>query len=112
MNETPDHAREMDELLQALWVKNYPILVERLTTIRAVKDKLDAGALDEQTRKDGEEAAHKLAGILGTFGLPQGSVLASKIEVLLAGNASSCVERANELSSWVLELDAVIASHP
>jgi HPt (histidine-containing phosphotransfer) domain-containing protein len=112
MNETPDHAREMDELLQALWVKNYPILVERLKTIRAAKDKLDAGSLDNQARKDGEEAAHKLAGILGTFGLPQGSVLASKIEALLAGDASTCAKRATELRSWVLELDAVIASHP
>lgn len=102
----------MDELLQSLWVKNYPLLLERLKLISAAKDKLDAGYLDDQCRKDGGEAAHKLAGILGTFGLPQGSVLASKIEVLLAGDTSTCVQRAGELSSWVRELGAVIASHP
>ena len=118
MNETPDSAsgpdpaKEMDDLLQALWVKNYPILVERLKLIRAAESKLNAGYLDEPARQDGEEAAHKLAGILGTFGLPKGSVLASKIEVLLASDASARVQRATELSSWVQELETAIASHP
>jgi HPt (histidine-containing phosphotransfer) domain-containing protein len=112
MSETPDHAKEMDDLLQALWVKNYPILAERLKLIRSAKNKVDRGYLDDPTRRDGEEAAHKLAGILGTFGLPQGSVLASKIEVLLASDASACVQRSAELASLVQELEAVIASHP
>ena len=112
MSETPHHAKEMDDLLQSLWVKNYPILLERLKLIRAAEGKLNAGYLDDATRKDGEEAAHKLAGILGTFGLPQGSALASKIETLLAGDKSVCVERAAELSTWLQELEAAIASHP
>ena len=110
MNEQPDHAKEMDELLHALWKNNYPILLERLKLIREARDKLAAGLLDDQTRKDGEEAAHKLAGILGTFGLPRGSVLASKIERLLAGDSSSCAQRTAELGSWFEELEAVIAS--
>jgi HPt (histidine-containing phosphotransfer) domain-containing protein len=110
MNDNPDQAKEIDDLLQALWVKNYPILIDRLTLIRDAKDKLNESSLDDQTRKAGEEAAHKLAGILGTFGLPQGSVLASKIEALLAGDASTCAQRAGELSSWVQELETLIAS--
>ena len=112
MSELPDDAKEMSDLLQALWVKNYPLLLERMKLLHAAKDKLNAGCLNEQTRKDGEEAAHKLAGILGTFGLPQGSVLASKIEVLLGGGRSVSAEHAAELSSSVDELDGVIASHP
>ncbi len=112
MSEPPDDAKEMADLLQALWVKNYPLLVERMKLLHAAKEKLNAGCLNEQTRKDGEEAAHKLAGILGTFGLPQGSVLASRIEVLLAGGPSISAERATELSSSIEKLDAVIASHP
>ncbi|MBV8116150.1 MAG: Hpt domain-containing protein [Silvibacterium sp.] len=110
MSDKPDHAMEIDDLLQMLWVKNYPILIERLTSIRNTKDMLNESSLDDRARKAGEEAAHKLAGILGTFGLPHGSVLASKIEALLAGDASTCVRRAGELSSWVQELEAVIAS--
>ncbi len=112
MSDTPNHAKEMDDLLQTLWVRNYPILAERLKLIRTATDKLSAGYLDERTRKDGEEAAHKLAGILGTFGLPRGSVLASKIEVLLARDSATCMQRKGELSSWVQELEGVIASHP
>jgi len=117
MNEMAHHAeeptaRELDDLLQSLWVRNYPLLAERMKLIRAAKDKVDAGYLDNTCRKDGEEAAHKLAGILGTFGLPQGSALASKIEVLLSNDTSTCLQRAGELRSWVGELEAVIASHP
>jgi len=112
MSEMPDQAKEMDDLLQALWVKNYPILTERLKLIRAAKNKVDSGYLDDAVRKDGEEAAHKLAGILGTFGLPQGSVLASKIESLLANDTSACLQRSAELASLVQELEAVVASHP
>lgn len=110
MNDTQDHTKEIDDLLQSLWVKNYPILIERLALIRNATDKLNESSLDDQTRKAGEDAAHKLAGILGTFGLPRGSVLASKIEALLAGDASTCAQRAGELNSWVQELEAVIAS--
>ena len=106
----PGQAKEIDDLLQALWKKNYPILLERLQLIHNAQDKLAAGSLDDRTRKDGEEAAHKLAGILGTFGLPQGSALASKIEALLALSISSCAEHAEELKSWLEELKAVIAS--
>ena len=112
MSESPTHSREIEDLLQTLWVKNLPILNERLTLIRTAQEKLDAGSLDAQSRKDGEEAAHKLAGILGTFGLPQGSVLASKIEVMLSGESSLYSQHANELSAWIRELEAVIASRP
>ena len=110
MNDRMDHAKEVDDLLQSLWVKHYPTLVERVTLIRNAKDKLDGNSLDNQARKAGEEAAHKLAGILGTFGLPRGSVLASKIEALLAADPSACAQRAGELGSWVQELEMVIAS--
>ncbi|MBV8632070.1 MAG: Hpt domain-containing protein [Silvibacterium sp.] len=117
ITEQPDLARqsnsgaEIDDLLQALWVKNFPILVERLKAIRVATDQLIRGYIDESARRDGEAAAHKLSGILGTFGLPRGSVLSSKIEALLAGDVLACAQRAAELTCWFQELEAVIASH-
>ena len=56
--------------------------VSRLCAMRRTSSPI--GSLDNQTRKNAEAAAHKLAGVLGTFGLPEGSKLASKIEDLLA----------------------------
>jgi HPt (histidine-containing phosphotransfer) domain-containing protein len=111
MSEPPDSsAKEMEELLQSLWTKNYGLLQERLKVIRDAHDSLAAGSLDNQTRCDAESAAHKLAGILGTFGLPQGSALASKIEMSLAAESPAGAELVPQLQSWLTELEAIIAS--
>ncbi len=106
------NSKEMDDLLQSLWTKNYGLLQERLKLIRDAYDRLAAGSLDNQTRTDAESAAHKLAGILGTFGLPQGSTLASKIETSLAKEAPAGPEFAPQLQSWLTELEAIVASRP
>ena len=111
MSEPPDsNAREMEELLHSLWTKNYGLLQERLKLIRDAYDRLATGSLDQQTRTDAESAAHKLAGILGTFGLPQGSALASKIETALAASAPVGSEFAPQLQSWLTELEVIVAS--
>src|SRR5579862_8099360 len=113
MSQPPaSNGKEMEELLQALWKKSYETLLERLAMIRTAHDQLAAGSLDEQTRSDAEAAAHKLAGILGTFGLPQGSALASKIEVSLGAGSAHEPESAPRLKAWLDELDAVVASRP
>ena len=111
MSEQPDsNGKEMEALLQTLWRQNYGVLQERLRLIRSACDELAAGSLDDQTRSEGEAAAHKLAGILGTFGLPQGSALASKIEVSLSSAESAGKCGAPQLQSWLEELEAVVAS--
>ena len=111
MSQPPDsNAKEMEELLQSLWTKNYGLLQERLKLIRDAYDRLAVGSLDKQTRCDAESAAHKLAGILGTFGLPQGSALASKIETSLAKETTSSSEFAAQLHSWLTELETIVAS--
>jgi len=109
----PDtHAKEMEELLHTLWKSNYGTLLERLKVLRVAQEKLAADGLDRQTRQDAEDAAHKLAGILGTFGLPHGSALASKIEVWLAGETARDAGCAPQFVSWVNELEGIIASRP
>jgi HPt (histidine-containing phosphotransfer) domain-containing protein len=113
MNDPPDpHAQELEALLQTLWKSNYTTLLERLGILRDAQGKLAASCLDDQTRKDAEAAAHKFAGVLGTFGLPEGSRLASKIEALLAQGAELSAEHGRELGEWLDELEAAVASKP
>jgi len=106
------HAKEMEDLLHTLWKSNYGTLLERLKILRAAQEKLAVDSLDDQTRKDAEDAAHKLAGILGTFGLPHGSALASRIEAWLASETAPGAECAPQFVSWLDELEAIIASRP
>jgi HPt (histidine-containing phosphotransfer) domain-containing protein len=113
MSKTHDpHAKEMEDLLHVLWKNNYGTLLERLMVLRSAQERLAVGTLDRQARRDAEEAAHKLAGILGTFGLPHGSALASEIEAWLAREADPATESAPQLKSWVDQLEAIMASRP
>ncbi|HEX3470733.1 MAG TPA: Hpt domain-containing protein [Silvibacterium sp.] len=111
MSETSDpRAQELEVLLQTLWKNNYATILERLKTLRDVQKGLAIGPLDNQTRQNAEAAAHKLAGVLGTFGLPEGSKLASKVEVLLAQESSPGPESGAELEAWLDKLEALVAS--
>jgi HPt (histidine-containing phosphotransfer) domain-containing protein len=113
MSDPPEsNAQELEALLQTLWKSNYPTLLERVKTLRDAQSGLTVGTLDLETRKDAEAAAHKLAGVLGTFGLPEGSKLASTIELLFAQETELNAEREQELGKCLDELEAVIASKP
>ena len=111
MSQPPDsHAQELEALLLTLWKNNYPTILERLRILRDAHSELTCGQLDTATRKNAEAAAHKLAGVLGSFGLPEGSKLASSIEVLLAQETSLGPEGRDELGVWLDKLEAVVAS--
>jgi HPt (histidine-containing phosphotransfer) domain-containing protein len=80
-------------LLAALWVRNRPIIDERLATLdRAAA----AGALGEELRKEANSTAHKLAGALGMYGFDEGTRVAREIEVLL-GDANPDAARLGAL---------------
>ncbi|MBB6142768.1 HPt (histidine-containing phosphotransfer) domain-containing protein [Silvibacterium bohemicum] len=96
--------------LEAVWKNNLPKIAGRVLTLRFAEQSLAQGTLDQVGRKEAESAAHKLAGILGTFGLPQGTALASKIEVLLSGDAHIDDEQRQELASLLKELETEIRS--
>jgi HPt (histidine-containing phosphotransfer) domain-containing protein len=110
--------------LNELWRTNRPIILERMTILHAALKTLTRNPGDIEARSTGREAAHKLAGILGVFGLPQGSELASEIEDRLidrrigqeAAQASAHTALNSEdlatLQSQIAELDAIIASKP
>lgn len=76
-------ADRLQQLLLQLWMTSKATVAERLETICRAQALLEKNALDEQTRSEAQDAAHKLAGILGTFGLPAGTELARQIEVAM-----------------------------
>ncbi len=70
----------MQEMLATLWQQHQSTIVERLDLIaRSHRDLLE-GNLDPAAWEEAKSAAHKLAGVLGTFGRAEGSNLARKIE--------------------------------
>lgn len=62
-------------------------LAENLATIEAAVRGLEGGALDEETRRQAERAAHRIAGTAGTVGLPDATDPARALEDAFAGQA-------------------------
>lgn len=80
--EQSEAQKKLHDLLATLWEQRKGILLDRLRVLRESIADLEATGSPE-SRKRGAETAHKLAGILGTFGLPRGTDLAREAEVTL-----------------------------
>ncbi len=98
----------MAEALARLWTRFLPEIDNRLALIEAAVRALAASELTVADRESAHQAAHKLAGVLGTFGLHRGTELARKIEHSFAEESPSA--NLAELSLWVAELRATIDS--
>lgn len=66
--------------MNRLWSQYLPELEERVAVLRAAAAALADGALTADLRAQATSAAHKLAGVLGTFGLSDGTELAREAE--------------------------------
>jgi HPt (histidine-containing phosphotransfer) domain-containing protein len=108
MNETA--AEKIASRLAELWQTSRPTILERMNALEAASRALAANPLDQEARERGREAAHKLSGVLGIFGLPQGSEIASALEEQLKAPAPLLPEDLLTLQSRIAALDTVIAS--
>ena len=71
------------ELLKQIWLRNRSTTMERLSVVESALADLSAGALAPDRREAALGEAHKLRGILGTYGFDEGSVLAGEAEAAL-----------------------------
>jgi DNA-binding response OmpR family regulator/HPt (histidine-containing phosphotransfer) domain-containing protein len=71
--------------MAALWKQFRGTMLERLEVLESVGVDVLEGDAAEDRLEDAHHAAHKLHGSLGTFGLRQGSELASELEELIEG---------------------------
>lgn len=107
---TETAAEKIAARLAELWQTSRPTILERMAALQACSQALAANSRDQGARDSGREAAHKLSGVLGIFGLPQGSEIASVLEEQLKSAAPLLPDDLTLLQSRIAELDAVIAS--
>jgi HPt (histidine-containing phosphotransfer) domain-containing protein len=79
-----DHPQKLQEMLAGLWKQHRPAIEERVNILAQACEALRKGQLTAEDREEAQSAAHKLAGVLGTFGRTEGTDLARKIENWLA----------------------------
>jgi hypothetical protein len=100
----PDQS--LQAAIAALWRDSRPRALERVATLEDAVDALRADALDADTAAAATGEAHKLAGALGTFGMPEGTTQARAIERALTAGATAA--DAPALAERVAVLRAVV----
>jgi HPt (histidine-containing phosphotransfer) domain-containing protein len=78
---------DFDDETDALWRERRPGIEGRVDVVAQAAAAAAAGTLDAELRVHACQEAHKLAGVLGTFGRPAGSKAAQGAEAVLAGSA-------------------------
>ena len=78
----------------------------RLDLLERATATLLAGDRDDELRQEAESEAHKLGGLLGTFGYSEGTLLAQKMEHLLDARSTLGQAEALMLSEMVVSLRA------
>lgn len=100
---------EVDPALAAIWSKSKPAIERRVASIEAAIEAIagEDGAATEREAAIAE--AHRLAGLLGTFGLDRGTELARELEVALEQEAGTA--RLYTLATELRDLVAGAAGH-
>lgn len=94
--------------LDELWVRFLPNIRERITILESAAAATAAGNLTSQKQQDAQAAAHKLIGILGTFGLDEGTSPARETERLYTPNAPPTPETGSQLVSLAASLRSLV----
>jgi HPt (histidine-containing phosphotransfer) domain-containing protein len=104
----PGISPSMSEALTRLWVRFLPEIQSRTNVLETATQALMAGSLSDGQREAAHQAAHKLAGVLGTFGLHRGTDLARKAELEFSETVPAGASA--DLSAWIAELQQLIES--
>jgi HPt (histidine-containing phosphotransfer) domain-containing protein len=105
-----DAQSAMSEALDRMWARFLPQMQERVDTLDAAAQAFAAGSLSVEQQEEALSAAHKLAGVLGTFGLTSGTVLARELELIYSRQNEPDPALAAQLTSIAEALRANIAT--
>jgi HPt (histidine-containing phosphotransfer) domain-containing protein len=103
---------ELSQRVLKLWERYRPLCMERLAVIEEASAVATTTALNGELRGKAESAAHKLAGVLGSLGLPEGSKIASEIEALLQPENTITPEQLSRLSELLVSLRSQMTRGP
>lgn len=108
--ETSDRSA-LNDAMNRLWHHYLPQIEERVNTLHIAAIALADGALTAVQCEQASSAAHNLAGVLGTFGLAEGTILAREAEAFYCIGPPVDYSSVNgRLAEVVTQLRAMIAS--
>jgi len=98
----------VSQAIDGLWERFLPDIRERVAVLEAAAKAVAERKLSEKLREAAQAAAHKLAGVLGTFGLARGTVLARELELTFARESLPGPDASAELAAIAAELRAMV----
>ena len=100
--------QKLQTMLSALWERSRHTVVERAALLQEAGKLWANDRLDETTRLRAVDSAHKLAGVLGTFGLPRGTELAREAEQVFGQPIPPSKIEIEQLLELLVELTSLI----
>ncbi len=104
--------QKLQSMISALWERSRHTVVERAALLRTAGELLVDNRLDQATQRSAVDSAHKLAGVLGTFGLPRGTDLAREAEELFGQSMPPSKLEIERLQVLLTELTHLIDRGP
>jgi HPt (histidine-containing phosphotransfer) domain-containing protein len=98
------------QAMDGLWARFLPDIRDRVSVLEAAAQIASKGKLTAKQREAAQTAAHKLAGVLGTFGLARGTAVARELELKLSRESSQGPDAAMKLAETAAELRSMIES--
>jgi HPt (histidine-containing phosphotransfer) domain-containing protein len=105
-----DAQAALSAALERMWLQFLPLMQERVEVLEGAAQNFAAGPLSLERQQAAQAAAHKLAGVLGTFGLTRGTVLARELEIMYSRQNDPEASLAERLTSITAEIRTIIAS--
>lgn len=102
----PPPRPQIHAMLAELWGQTRPTVLGRVDRLKQAITALRDGTLDAEARDSARADAHKLTGLLGTYGLGAGSDLARTVELRLAAGVTH--EDAPELGRLVDGIRSIV----
>jgi len=96
--------------LDRLWVQFLPQIEERVAILETAAQAVTVNQLSIEQHQGANAAAHKLAGVLGTFGLTRGTVLARELEMIYSSESGPDPSLGARLTESAVQLRAIVAT--
>lgn len=108
MDSDAEQQAKLKKILDEAWREYRFDVIARVEALRVATNQARSGTLDEPARALANSTAHKLAGVLGTFGMREASQMASRIEMLLEPGATPAETLATSLDQILDSIDRAI----
>jgi HPt (histidine-containing phosphotransfer) domain-containing protein len=111
-SEEQSQEQKMHSMISALWERSRHTVAERAQLLQSAGELWNDNRLDAATKLRAVDSAHKLAGVLGTFGLPRGTDLAREAEGLFGQSTPPDKAEIERLQVLLAELTRLIDRGP